>query len=344
MDFPDMPKPDAKAGRVDAKSGLAVPDARFLLLPLPDFTMLPFGGFLDKLRFTADEEDYSEQRYCTWRVLGLARGHVVSSSGISVGVQITPEKVRFAEVDYLVVFGSRTARAAQELAPKYKALLRQAAAHGVKIVSIDNACFLLAACGLLNGHKVAMHWRHVQEFRAAYPRIEILTEQIYCFDGKRISCAGGSAAIDLVVEILSRECGRTRALKGLADMLVDEARGQRHHLKSLDVEADASRHVARAIALMRSRMGEKATTDELAAHVGISRRQLDRLFKESYGQTAHDYWNEMRLQHVRWRLLNSGHSLAVLAYEIGMEDASYLGKVFRKRFGESPDAFRRKKR
>ncbi|GGC64012.1 GlxA family transcriptional regulator [Undibacterium terreum] len=319
-----------------------VPDVRFLLLPLPDFTMLPFGGFLDKLRFSADEEDYSQQRYCTWQVLGREMGHVRSSSGVAVEVQVTPEQLNFSDVDYLVVFGGRTARLTQKLASGYKALLRQAAAHGVKLVSIDNACFLLAACGLLAGHKVAIHWRHVQEFRAAFPLVDVVEEQIYCFDGNRISCAGGSAAIDLAVEILTRECGRERALKGLADMLVDEARSNRHRLKSLDKEADAGRHVGRAIGLMRGFMAEKKTTDEIAALIGVSRRQLDRLFMESYGQTAHDYWRELRLQHVRWRLLNSDHGLAGLAYEVGIQDSSYLCKVFRKRFGESPDALRRR--
>jgi transcriptional regulator GlxA family with amidase domain len=324
------------------KTVAAVPDARFLLLPLPEFTMLPFGGFLDKLRFTADDEDYSRQRYCTWRIFGLDKGHVVSSSGVAVKVQVTPADVSFADFDYLVVFGGRTARSTQQLAPRYKAVLRKAAAHGLKLVSIDNACFMLAACGLLNGRKVAVHWRHAEEFRAAFPRIDIRTEQIYCFDGERISCSGGSAAIDLAVEILTSACGRTRALKGLADMLVDEARSNRHRLKSLDEEADAGRHAGRAIALMRNHLGENMTTDELAALVGISRRQLDRLFRESYGQTVHEYWTEMRMQHLRWRLQNSSHSLAVLADEVGIADTSYLGKVFRKRFGESPAAFRKK--
>jgi transcriptional regulator GlxA family with amidase domain len=319
-----------------------VPDARFLLLPLPEFTMLPFGGFVDKLRFAADDEDYSRQRYCTWKVFGLAAGHVVSSSGIAVKVQVTPEKVKFSDYDYLVVFGSRTARASQQCAKSHKSVLRQAAAHGLKLVSIDNACFLFAACGLLNGHKVAVHWRHAEEFRAAYPRIDVESEQIYCFDGDRISCAGGSAAIDLAVEILARTCGHTRALKGLADMLVDEARSARHQIRSLDEDVLAGRHAGRAVGLMRNLLGERKTIDELATQLGVSRRQLDRLFKESYGMTAHDYWTEMRLQHLRWRLQNSGHSLAVLADEIGIADTSYLGKVFRKRFGDSPGAFRRK--
>ncbi len=303
--------------------------------------MLPFGGFLDKLRFSADDEDYSEQRYCTWQILGLAPGRIMSSSGVAIEVQVTAGQVRLADYDYLVVFGSRTSRRNQALSAAYAGLLRQATAQGVTLVSMDNACFLLAESGLLAGHKVAMHWRHVEEFRTAYPGIEIRMDQIYCFDGARISCAGGSAAIDLAVELLARHCGRTRALKGLADMLVDETRGHLHRLKSLGEETNAGRHAGRAIGLMRNLLAAKTTTAQLAALIGIGRRQLDRLFVERFGCTANRYWTEMRLQHVRWRLLNSDHNLAALADEVAIEDSSYLCKVFRKRFGISPDALRK---
>lgn len=318
-----------------------VADIRILIMPLPEFALLPFGGFLDKLRFTADEADYSRQRYCTWQILGLEAGGIKSSSGIDIQVQATPAEINYADFDYLVVFGGRNAKATQALAPRYKNILRKAAGHGMKLVCIDNACFLLAACGLLSGHKVALHWRHEAEFRASFPRIEVVSEQMYCFDGDRISCAGGTAAIDLAVEILARACGRNRALKGLADMLVDEARSSGHQLRSLDIEATTGRHTGRAIALMRSLLSSSKTTDELASMVGISRRQLDRLFLASHGMTAKNYWNEVRLQHVKWRLLNSSHSLATIADEAGISDVSYLGKIFRKRFGETPAQFRK---
>ncbi|MEH6651632.1 MAG: helix-turn-helix domain-containing protein [Motiliproteus sp.] len=319
------------------------PDVRFLLLPLPEFSMLPFGGFVDKLRFSADEADDSQQRHCSWRVLGLKPGVITSSSGIAINVQVTTEEIQLSGYDYIVVFGSRTARRNLDVAESYSGFLLKAAAQDLTVVSIDNACFLLAACGLLTGRKVALHWRHELEFRTAFPKIEIRNEQLYCFDGKRVTCGGGSAAIDLAVELLARHCGRTRALKGLADMLVDEARGQQHHLKSLDEEASQERHIGRSISLMRNLLAEKKTTGEIAALIGISRRQLDRLFKNRFGQTAHSYWAEMRLQHVRWRLINSAHSLAILADEIGIQDTSYLCKIVRKRFGHSPETLRKQR-
>ncbi len=320
------------------------PDVRFLLLPLPEFNMLPFGGFLDKLRFSADEEDYSQQQYCTWQVAGLEPGYVVSSSGIAVEIQSTVNALELADYDYLVVFGGRSARSSLQLTKQYRELLYMADTKGVTLVSIDNACFLFAATGLLNNRSVAVHWRHVQEFRTAFPHIKVRTDQLYCIDGKRISCAGGSAAIDLAVELLTRHCGRTKALKGLADMLVDEARQQRHSLKSLGADGQANnstkRIVGRAIGLMRQELAETKTVDQLADQLAISRRQLDRLFKKDFGQTAREYWAEMRLQHVHWRVVNSNHSLQFLADEVGIQDVSYLCKVFRKRFGVTPNSLR----
>jgi transcriptional regulator GlxA family with amidase domain len=317
------------------------PDLRLMILPLPDFALLPFGGFLDKLRFSADDEDYSRQRYCSWRILGLDATPVASSSGAVVQVEVTAQQADWREVDYLVLFGGRNAAATAALAPRYKGLLRQAAKAGVKLVSVDNAAFLLAACGLLEGHKVVLHWRHEAEFRASFPHLQVQTEQLYCFDGTRITCAGGTAAIDLAVALISHASGRARALKGLADMLVDESRDSRHALRSLELGPEQARVVQRATALMRHHLAARLSIEALAAELGISRRQLDRQFHANHGMSAKAWWLEMRLQQARWRLLNSSHSLAQIADEVGMTDAGYLGKWLKRRFGCTAQALRR---
>lgn len=332
---------DKKALHAEKRS----PDVRFLLLPLPEFGLLPFAGFLDKLRLSADEEDYSQQQYCAWHISGLNPGNIVSSSGVTIEPESCIDELELSDYDYLVVFGGRRAEDSRQLSDQYRKVLHLAASKGVTLVSIDNACFLFAEAGLLEDHKVAVHWRHVQEFRTAFPLIDVRTEQLYCIDNKRISCAGGNAAIDLAVELVTRHCGRNRALKGLADMLVDEAREQAHHLKSLDADTKINnipnRHIGRAIGLMRQLLSESKTVDELAHSLAISRRQLDRLFQDKFNQTAREYWAEMRMQHVHWRVLNSAHSLQYLADEIGIQDVSYFCKVFRKRFGVTPNSLRR---
>ena len=315
-------------------------DVRFLLLPLPEFNMLPFGGFLDKLRFSADDADHSQQRHCSWQVVGLDTTPVTSSSGISIEIQAASADINLCQYDYLVIFGCRTARQSQQQARHYGAFLKQAAAVGITLISIDNACFTLAELGLLNDHKTTVHWRHINEFSNAYPRLKIANEQLYCIDDKRVSCAGGTAAIDLAVAILSRHLGQTWAVKGLADMLVDESRNQLHQLKSRQQAIHHDRHLGRTIALMQELMASNTSIEQLAALTGLSRRQLDRRFKQHFNMSAHQYWSEIRLQHLHWRLLNSDHCLENLADEVGFQDSSYLCKVFRQRFELSPGQLR----
>ncbi|QEY64336.1 helix-turn-helix domain-containing protein [Metapseudomonas lalkuanensis] len=82
-------------------------------------------------------------------------------------------------------------------------------------------------------------------------------------------------------------------------MLVDESRGSEHRLRSREAEVMHGRHVDRAIARMRQLMASANGADELSEVVGISRRQLDRLFQASQGVTVKAYWTEMRLNHAR---------------------------------------------
>jgi transcriptional regulator GlxA family with amidase domain len=142
------------------------------------------------------------------------------------------------------------------------------------------------------------------------------------------------------VELIARASGRARALKGLADMLVDESRDSRHALRSLEAGPGRGRQVQRATALMRHHLASGLSIEQLAAQLGISRRQLDRQFQASHGMSAKAWWLELRLQQARWRLVNGSHSLAQIAEEVGLGDGSYLGKWVRRRFGCTASALR----
>ncbi|MBY6019147.1 helix-turn-helix domain-containing protein [Halomonas denitrificans] len=318
------------------------PDCRFLLLPLPEHALLAFGGFVDKLRFSADEEDLSQQRYCQWTVTGLNPGTVRASSGVEVAIDAPVTALELADYDYLVIFGCRQPSMAQALATQYRPLLQRASRSGISLVAVDNASFLLAEAGLLAGHTVALHWRHQQEFHAAFPDIPIHADALYHLDGNRISCAGGSATIDLATALLERHCGPTRALKGLADMLVDESRAASHALRSLVDSGGKSRPTQRAVAMMRQHLaGLPEGVEQLASQVGLSRRQLDRAFNEEHGMTCHQYWLELRLRHVHWRLHNSSQRLSQIADEVGFSDVSHLCRAFKRRYGITPQALRK---
>ena len=321
------------------------PDVRFLLVPLPTFNMLPFGSFLDKLRFSADDEDFSQQRYCAWDIAGLVEGEVISSSGASLSVHNDFSQVEISNYDFLVVFGGRSADEMRSVAMQYKPFIKNAAARGITLVAVDNACFTLAELGLFDGCEVVVHWRHLQEFETAFPTLKASADQLYCIDGKRISCAGGTAVIELAIELLARKSGRERALKGLADMLVDETRNQQHYLKSLGDDKNGvhqhNRHISRAVSLMRQNLSVPLSIEELALQLGLSRRQLDRLFKAELSASPREYWGAMRMAHAHWRLQNSFYSLSDIANEVSFSDVSYFCKVFKKHFGYRPSQLKK---
>ena len=116
-------------------------------------------------------------------------------------------------------------------------------------------------------------------------------------------------------------------------MLVDEGRGSHHRLKSSQHNNFQNRHVDRAVSLMQEHLALSTTVDDIGALIGVSRRQLDRLFQQQFDMSAHQYWQELRLLHLHWRLIHSSHSLIQLADEIGVKDTSYCAKYSERDLG-----------
>ncbi|MCF1428026.1 MAG: helix-turn-helix domain-containing protein [Shewanella sp.] len=312
-----------------------------LLVPMPDFNLLPFAGFLDKLRFSADDEDYSRHTYCHWTIAGLNSESIRASCGAQIQPEYPVDELALSEFDVLVLFGGRSTQTSIELAPAYRPLLQQARRTGLTVVSVDNACFTLAESGMFQSGPVAVHWRHLQEFASRYPELQASADNLYLLEGKRGSCMGGTAAIELAAVLLARYQGRRQALKGLADMLVDEPRTQMHRVKSLpDVQVPQSRHVHRAILLMRQHLDGGSVT-WLANELGIGRRQLDRLFDRHFQQTASRYWDDLRLSYICWRLTSSTLAVKQLALELGFDDLSNFNHWFKRLQGVTPAQYRR---
>ena len=328
-------------GEPPGDSGAAAkPDITVGFVLSPRFTLLPFAGFVDTLRHSADEGDRSRQIYCRWHILGPSLEPVASSCGAEIVPWQTygdPEAF-----DYVVVVGGLLP-AFTGHAPETFDFLRRAGASGVPVVGLCTGCFAMAEAGLLDGKRCAVHFRHREDFIARYPRVRVTTHEVFVFDGDAITCPGGTAAIDVAVELVMRHSGKARALKGLADMIVDEHRVA-HHVPRLPYEELLSCgdwRVERAVQLMQRQLSEPSSVHRLAEQLGTSVSQLDRAFAEHSNMTPARLWREMRLQHARWRLLNSNRSITEIAHECGFADCAHLIRWFKRAFGETPQQFRR---
>lgn len=313
----------------------------FTLLLQPGFSLLSVGGFLDKLRFSSDEEDYSRQIHCSWRLTSLHGEPVHSSSGVCLQPECALDTLTFSARDenHLVIFGSNAPQRVMEEASSYIPLLKKLSRQKVRLSSVDNAAFLLAAAGLA-GKKALVHWRHAEEFRALFPTIGLVADRTVYQEKNIVYCPGGSTAIEMAAYLLEQSLGRQKAVKGLSDMLVGRFPPPQEIFWTR-AELDAcSADVVRTLVFMRQHIAGKLSADDIAAQTGLSRRQLDRNFLRQTGMTVHQSFADMKLAFAKWLLLRTTRSLSHIAEDVGFNDTSYFCRLFRQQTGSSPSRWR----
>ena len=326
-------------GESGAEGRRSEPDLSVAFLLAPDFTLLPLAGFIDAVRHSADEADRSRQIYCRWACLSATDEPIRSSCGLEI-VPWGPLKDA-GSYDYLVVVGGLLP-SMERLLPGTLEFIREAADAGRSIVGLCTGSFIMAEAGLMKGRRCTVHTHHRREFVDSYPDSILVNNEIYVVDGPFITCPGGTAAIDLAVDILCDHCGKTRGMKGLTGLLVDEHRSA-HHIARLphrDFEDCGDWRVEQAVRLMRHNLGTPMRIEDLANDIGSTVLQLERAFKRHTKKLPLALWRDMRLQHARWRLLNTSRSVAEIAFECGFADSSHFSRWFKKEFGMPPQRYR----
>ena len=315
------------------------PDLRVAFVLSQQFTLLPFSGFMDTLRHAADEGDRSRQIYCQWEIVGPTLEPVPSSGGAEIRPwKLFPDPDAY---DCIVLVGGLLPVSAKHPEETLD-FLRRASDRKKLIVGLCTGSFTLAQAGLLDGKRCAVHFRHGEEFRRRHPSVRTTTHEIFVIDDNIITCPGGTAAIDVAVEIISRCCGRARATKGLADMIVDEHRAAFHtpRLPFDELETCGDYRVERAVKIMRQNLSQAGTIADIASRIGLSASQLNRAFRARSQASPAAIWRAIRLKHGRWRVLNSSRTITEIAFECGFSDCSHFIRWFRKTYGETPQEAR----
>lgn len=319
------------------------PDVRFAFVLSPDFTLTPFAGFIDAVRLSADERDGSRQIHCNWTCIGCDTRPVRASCGIEIKPwQAFDDPENY---DYIVIVGGLLKSQNRHDPATYR-YLKAARDKSVPVVGLCTGGFVMAEAGLMDGFRCAVHVDHRAELVERHPNVIPATNEVYVFDQGRITCPGGTASVDLAVEILSQHCGVSRGTKGLAALVVDEHRRGDHvaRLPFQDLETCGDRLVEAGVRLMRQSLRDPMPANDLANRLATSRRQLDRAFKNKTGRTPITLWREMRLEHARWRLVNSSYTVTQIAHECGFADSAHFIRWFKKQFAETPQAYRESRR
>jgi AraC family transcriptional activator FtrA len=221
--------------------------------------------------------------------------------------------------------------------------LRRAHARGARVVAICSAAFVLAAAGLLDGRRATTHWHYAEKLRTRYPLVRVEPNVLYVDEGDVLTSAGSAAGIDLCLHVVRSDYGAEIANRVARRLVMPPHRdgGQAQYVAE-PVTARPSGGLARALDWALGRLDRPLALDDLAREANMSVRTLARRFVQETGCTPHRWITHQRLLAAQRRLETGDESIDAVAAAVGFETAMTLRHHFRRTFGTTPTAYRRR--
>ena len=322
----------------------AKPDLTIGFLLMNHFTLAAVAGLVESLRFAADESFASRQIFCRWEWMTCENQPVTASCGLPVSPTAPLDFSR--PWDYFVLAGGLLEETRNPPAWLLEAV-KDLHARNIPIITLCSGAFIAGNAGLLNGRRCAIHFTTRDEFRLRFPQAIPVIDKTYISDGGIISCPGGTG-IDLAADLIRRHCGTLRMRKVLQYLLIDEPEGKKGVAKARPAHSEPDVYdnelVRKIIDFMQHHLDSPLPINDVADFAAVSVRQLNALFLKSTGDTAAVFWRKMRLTHARTLMSDTSHSIHAIAAACGFADASHLIAWFRKQYGETPSAYRKRRR
>ena len=299
----------------------------FLLLP--EFSMMGFVSAIEPLRVANRFRANSYQ----WKILSVAGEPVVASNGMSLnadGPLCDPAQVHTV----MVVAGFEPLATFTPLLAGWLRAVRQS---GAVVGAVDTGVFALAEAGVTGPGPVTLHWEAQAAFSERFPALKV-TQELFEIGTTCITCAGGTAAIDMMLGMIATRHGHALAAQVSEQFVLGRIRSPSDHQR-LEITARYrvhNRKIIQAIRLMQEHIEDPLKPDDLAQIVGVTRRQLERLFASHLAQTPRDFYSGLRLERARALLTQSDMGVIAVGIACGFGSPSHFSRSYRAKFGFSP--------
>jgi transcriptional regulator GlxA family with amidase domain len=271
----------------------------------------------------------------------LYKWSVVSSDGASVMANNGMSLATDGDIDELSSFDALMVCGAHEpgnyVNTSVHTWLRRLASRGVLLGGLETGSYLLAQARLLNGYRCTIHWENLPGFEERFPQVEVSSE-LFEFDRNRATCAGGTAALDMMLQIIEGHHGFDLAV-AVSEVFIHSSIRKAHDAQRMTLRMRTgvtNRSLLECLELMEANLEQPLTPDELARAVDISRRQLERLFKRHLGTTPIRYYSNVRLVHAQRLLEQTSLSVTEVALACGFPSPGHFSHRYRELFGVSP--------
>lgn len=302
----------------------------FAFFLMRDFTHIAFSCALEPLRIA---NLVSGQPLYRWTLISEDGKTATCSNGSVTLVDQGMEPTR--HVDRLFVITGTNVQT-HTTTPVLN-WLRRERAQGTPLGAICSGAYVLAKAGFLDGIETAVHWAWHDLFLEEFPDVR-LVRNVFCARPKIVTASGGTAAADLMLHLISKAHGPDLATDVADQMVYNAVRegtaAQRVSLQSR--HGMRNEHLVRAIAIMDETIENPISPSLIAERLGISTRQLERLFGRYLNSTPKHYFMEKRLHRAQNLLVQTEQSITDIAMACGFQSTSHFSKVFRSHFGRSP--------
>lgn len=221
--------------------------------------------------------------------------------------------------------------------------LRKAHDRGARICSICSGVFVLAHAGLLEGRRASTHWRYAQQLKQAFPGIDVDASALYVHEGSVITSAGSAAGLDMLMHLVRKDHGSAVA-NAVAQRLVmaPQREGGQAQFVPRPMPTRSDSPMARLQAHLRAHPRDDHRVADLAQHVGMSERSLQRHFKASTGLAVMEWLVRERVALAK-ELLETHPDLDVdaVADLSGLGSPESLRRHFRRLGLPAPSRYRR---
>jgi transcriptional regulator GlxA family with amidase domain len=318
----------------DEKSGVIPEHFGFLLVP--NYSMIAFTSAIEPLRMA---NRAAQKQLYSWTTYTLDGKPVKASNGLEISPDYSIDK----SSDMSILFVCGGVDISDCWSKSLKFALRKIASRNITMGALCTATYLLARTGLLDGYRCTIHWENIASMREEFPKTQF-SDELFHIDRDRITCAGGQSSLDMMLKIISNSHGAKLAAQISEQFMCERIRGTEDRQRiPLRLHLGANQPIlTEAVTLMEANLEEPISLDELSRYVGISRRQLERLFQKHLSCVPTRYYLNLRLNRARLLLLQTSKSIVDIALACGFISAPHFSKCYRDMFGIPPRDERRK--
>ncbi|HKY00388.1 MAG TPA: GlxA family transcriptional regulator [Steroidobacteraceae bacterium] len=311
---------------------------RFAFLTLPNYSLIAVTNALEVLRMAnrvAGRDIYE------WSIASLDGRPVPASSGLELTPTVALDKI--GKVEILFVCGGIDVREA--VSNPLLAALRRLGERRIGLGALCTGGYALARAGLLDNYRATIHWENLPALREEFPRVQ-LNDQVFSIDRDRFTASGGTAPLDLMLNLIQLKHGLRISQQVSEQFVLERVRSDRdRQYVPLRAQVGSSHgNMIRVAQLMEENIEKPLSLERIAHSTGLSRRQIERLFRRHLDCVPKRYYLEMRLRRARELLLQTAMPIMDVTTSCGFKSPPHFSRCYRAQFGYPPSEERRTRR